>query len=159
MVGGPPIEGQLWRCFGDERRHRWTRSVVAKAGWSEFGVATGPEGRATHAVSATQRSTTSRVQRLSYNLGPPPFSGGDSLPQLRRFARGNTSPFRRGARLELPAEYLGRDRLLLTTSGAESGAVLIGEGVTLVPEVDGGVQRPIWVDQMRTGKQTQVGAP
>ncbi len=44
--------------------------------------------RVAHAVSATQRSTTSRVRKHLYKLGPPPFSGADSLAQTGQFVKG-----------------------------------------------------------------------
>ena len=137
--------------------------MVSRAGWSEFGVATGPEGRATHAVSAAQRSTTSRVQRLSNNLGPPPFSGGASLPHLRHLARGIRETIRSRVAvsssvvgdsepLGTSAKHLWRDWLLFPPAGAESGQVLVGEWMTDEPEVDSSVESPVGVDQMRAGQ-------
>jgi hypothetical protein len=77
-AGGSSIRLEL--CFGSIRRG-WTIAAVARAGWSEMESPPVPKGRAAHAVSAAQRWTTSRVRKPSNNLGPPPFSGPDSLPR------------------------------------------------------------------------------
>ena len=114
MYREPLFEYQLWHCFGVLCRHEWTRSVVSRAGWSEFGVATCPEGRAAAAVSAAQRSTTSRVQRLSYNLGPPPSLVETVCHKSRESVRGIC---RSGSQLGRPPEQVRGNRVCTLWSG------------------------------------------